>query len=270
MIRVRLTVPELDTPLFDDKVTKENLNTFIKKFDEMIDKYHLDSSYSLFKDRIREEVIEDEDDYNTSIYVNPNRKTVFKTNKSSIDEITKKDKEFIQQCKDSHLFKKAPKEVIDYLNSLDKADEPDPNEPISFWITYHATFLTELYSPEFFKRNPQEVIDDIDDLSMKVTIPRSELKNPNPFGLIKKEFVKAMLNTLNIDPTSIGKEFSESFLAKTGIIYLDIVGIDLTRAIQEKYAGNDKDIDNFMIEVYNGSYKDEDIITYRDIETLIK
>ena len=266
MIRVKLSVPEYDSPIFDDAVTMDNINEFEQKFDEMdaID------CIKHYKDRIKSEVKNDNNFYNREYDISRNSlhgKLI--TNKSK-EEINESDKKFIEQCKNSNIFKKAPKEVMDFLNSLDKIEQPkvDLNEDISFWITYHATFLTELYSPEFFKRNPSEVIDNIDDLSIKISIPRSELKTTDAFGLIKKKFAKAMFNTLNIDPNSIGSDFKDSFLAKTGIIYMDIIGVDLTRAMREKYV-DDSDIDIFIKNIYDGMTKDMDVITYRSIVGLI-
>ena len=270
MIRVKLSIPEVDSPIFDDEVTLDNLKEFEKKFDEM----NVYDTFKGYKDRIRNEVMNDDGFYDKEYDITRNSFRGKMVTKLDEDEITQKDKEFLKQCKDSKLFKNAPKEVLDYLNSLDAVEEPkklDPNEEISFWITYHATFLTELYSPEFFKRNPQEVIDDIDDLSMKVTLTREQVKTAdNPYKMLKEAGVKAMLTTLNIDPESLGEEFKDSFLAKTGIIYMDIIGIDLTRAMQEKYAGCDDDIDSFMVGAYKGIEEDTDLITYRNIVELIK
>ena len=273
MIRVRLSVPEYDEPVFNDEVNMNNIDEFTNKFDEMISKYNLGDDFNYFKDRITEEVKDEEDpDYKTSYDLNITKKV---TNKNSEEDIVKKNEEFFKRLKDSNWINTAPKEVVDFLDSLDSIKKPekpkiDPNEDITFWITYQATFLTELYSPEFFKRNPQEVLDDIDDLSLKISLKRSELNTKQPYELIKKRFIETMLKTLNIDPTSLGTEFKDSFLAKTGIIYMDIIGVDLTKTMQEKYAGNDSDIDSFMVATYMGMNNDTDIITYRDVESLIK
>ena len=273
MIRVRLSVPEYDEPVFNDEVNMNNIDEFTNKFDEMISKYNLGDDFNYFKDRITEEVKDEEDpDYKTSYDLNITKKV---TNKNSEEDIVKKNEEFFKRLKDSNWINTAPKEVVDFLDNLDSIKKPekpkiDPNEDITFWITYQATFLTELYSPEFFKRNPQEVLDDIDDLSLKISLKRSELNTKQPYELIKKRFIETMLKTLNIDPTSLGTEFKDSFLAKTGIIYMDIVGVDLTKTMQEKYAGNDSDIDSFMVATYMGMNNDTDIITYRDVESLIK
>ncbi len=271
MVKVRLSVPELDEPMFDDEVTMNNINEFEQTFDNMLNKYNMNQNFKMYKDRIKNDVMNDDGFYNKEYDISRNTFHSKMTNNLPKEEISKEDLKFLKQCKESNLFKKAPKEVMDFLNSLDEKPEIDPNEGISFWITYQATFLTELYSPEFFKRNPQEVLDDIDDLSIKITIPRIKLKETsNAFGLIKEEFIKAMLGTLNIDPNTLGTEFKDSFLAKTGIIYMDIIGVDLTRAMQEKYKGLDEDIDTFMTNVYKGISEDVDIITYRDVERLIK
>ena len=273
MIRVRLSVPEYDEPVFNDEVNMNNIDEFTNKFDEMISKYNLGDDFNYFKDRITEEVKDEEDpDYKTSYDLNITKKV---TNKNSEEDIVKKNEEFFQRLKDSNWINTAPKEVVDFLDNLDSIKKPekpkiDPNEDITFWITYQATFLTELYSPEFFKRNPQEVLDDIDDLSLKISLKRSELNTKQPYELIKKRFIETMLKTLNIDPTSLSTEFKDSFLAKTGIIYMDIIGVDLTKTMQEKYAGNDSDIDSFMVATYMGMNNDTDIITYRDVESLIK
>ena len=273
MIRVRLSVPEYDEPVFNDEVNMNNIDEFTNKFDEMISKYNLGDDFNYFKDRITEEVKDEEDpDYKTSYDLNITKKV---TNKNSEEDIVKKNEEFFKRLKDSNWINTAPKEVVDFLDNLDSIKKPekpkiDPNEDITFWITYQATFLTELYSPEFFKRNPQEVLDDIDDLSLKISLKRSELNTKQPYELIKKRFIETMLKTLNIDPTSLGTEFKDSFLAKTGIIYMDIIGVDLTKTMQEKYAGNDSDIDSFMVATYMGMNNDTDIITYRDVESLIK
>ena len=271
MIRVKLSIPEVEEPIFNDEVNMNNINNFEEKFDEMLNKYNMNEHFKAYKDRIKNEVINDDGFYNREYDISRNTFHGKMTTNTNKEDVTKEDLEFIKQCKESNLFKKAPKEVMDFLNSLDniKAPEIDPNEDISFWITYQATFLTELYSPEFFKRNPNEVIDDMDDLSIKISIPRSELKTEDAFGLIKKKFAKAMLTTLNIDPSTLGSEFKDSFLAKTGIIYMDIIGVDLTRAMQEKYHGNDKDIDEFIRSIYDGMTKDTDVITYRNIVGLI-
>lgn len=273
MIRVRLSVPEYDEPVFNDEVNMNNIDEFTNKFDEMISKYNLGDDFNYFKDRITEEVKDEEDpDYKTSYDLNITKKV---TNKNSEEDIVKKNEEFFKRLKDSNWINTAPKEVVDFLDNLDSIKKPekpkiDPNEDITFWITYQATFLTELYSPEFFKRNPQEVLDDIDDLSLKISLKRSELNTKQPYELIKKRFIETMLKTLNIDPTSLSTEFKDSFLAKTGIIYMDIIGVDLTKTMQEKYAGNDSDIDSFMVATYMGMNNDTDIITYRDVESLIK
>ena len=266
MIRVKLSVPEVEDPIFDDEVTMNNIEDFEKKFDEM----NVYDSFKGYKDRIRNDVEKDDGLYNKEYDITRNSFHSKMTTNLKKEEISEKDKKFLQQCKESDLFKKAPKEVMDFLNSLDniKLPEIDPNEEISFWVTYQATFLTELYSPEFFKRNPNEVIDNIDDLSIKISIPRSELNTKDAFGLVKKKFVNALFTTLNIDPNALGEDFKDSFLAKTGIIYLDIIGVDLTRATREKCI-DDSDVDNFIKNLYDEMTKDTDIITYRNIVGLI-
>lgn len=258
-----MTVPECDDPFFDDDVTPNTVENFIKKFNEIVSKYNLEDNIDI-GDKIKEEVNEPEnEEYKTSYDLNVTRKL---TNKHP-EEVLKKDMEFLNQVKESDLFKTAPKEVVDFLNSLDNIEKPDPNEMIEFWITYSATILTELYSPEFFKLNPKEIIDDIDSNSIKVNIKRSELECADPYLLIKKRFIKAIVEDLNIDPTTLGKDFKDSFLAKTGIIKLDILGVDLTTVSKNN---PDYSITNFMTSVYEGINKDTDEITYRDIETLIK